>query len=180
MALPSTIYKASIDIADLDRGVYERVQTAVARHPSETEERLLARLLACALFFAPDLAFTRGICAGDEPDLGVKGPDGRVLLWVEVGLPDAERLLKARRHAGRVALLACGRSLRSWEQLQLPKLAGCDSLTVVALEQGFLAALQERLERAVTWSVTISGSTLYLGVGNETLETPLQMLLGER
>jgi uncharacterized protein YaeQ len=180
MALPSTIYKASIEIADLDRGVYDRVQTAVARHPSETEERLLARLLACALFFEPDLAFTRGVCAGDEPDLWVKGPDDRVLLWVEVGLPDAERLLKVRRHAGRVALLACGRSLRAWEQQQLPKLAGCADLTVAALDPEFLAALQERLERAIVWSVTISGATLYLGVGDKTLETPVRILLGGR
>jgi uncharacterized protein YaeQ len=180
MALPSTIYKANIEIADVDRGVYDRVQTAVARHPSETEERLVARLLACALFFEPELSFTKGICAGDEPDLWLKGPDDRVLLWVEVGLPEPERLLKACRHAGRVALLACGRSLWSWEQLQLPKLSGGANLVVVTLEQEFMARLMERLERAITWAVTISDNTLYLDVGTESFETPVRLLAGER
>ena len=92
MALPSAIHKVNIQLADIDRGVYETLQSTVARHPSETEERLVARLLAYALFFEPELVFTKGISAVDEPDLWSKGPDGRVLLWVEVGLPEADRI----------------------------------------------------------------------------------------
>jgi uncharacterized protein YaeQ len=180
MALPSTIYRASIEIADVERGVYDTVQTAVARHPSETEERLLARLLASAIFFEPELSFTKGICAGDEPDLWSKGPDGRVLLWVEVGLPDADRLMKAGRHAGRIALLACGRSLWNWEQQHLPRLAGMDNLVAVALDQGFIPRLSEGLERVISWSATISEGTLYLNAGVETFETPLRLLAGHR
>lgn len=180
MALPATIYKSTVEIADVDRGIYETVHTAVARHPSETGERLVARLLALALFFEPDLVFTRGICAGDEPDLWRKGHDDRVLLWVEVGLPEPERLVKASRHVGRVALLAVGKSLRSWEQHHLPKLAGIANLTVVSLHQGFLNQLIERLERAIAWSVTITDQTLYLTTGAETFETPLRLLAGER
>lgn len=180
MALPSTIYKANIEVADVDRGVYGTVQTAVARHPSETEERLVLRLLASALFFDPEIAFTKGICAGDEPDLWLKGPDGRVLLWVEVGLPEAERLLKACRHAGKTVLLAGGRSLWNWEQQHLPKLAGVGNLAVVALDQEVVNQLVARLARSISWSVTISEQTLYLNVGTETLETPVRMLAGER
>ncbi len=110
MALPSTIYKTTIQLADIDRGRYETLQATVAQDPSETEERLVARLLASAVFNEDDLTFTKGLCATDEPDLWVKGGDGRVRLWVEVGLPDAERIVKASRHAERVALLACGRA----------------------------------------------------------------------
>ncbi len=99
MALPSTIYRTTVQLADIDRSIYETLQTTVARHPSETEERLIARLLALALFYEPDLGFTKGISATDEPDLWLKGADGRVQLWVEVGLPDAERIIKAARHA---------------------------------------------------------------------------------
>jgi uncharacterized protein YaeQ len=176
MALPSTIYKATIQLADIDRGRYETLAATVARHPSETEERLVARLLAYALFCEEDLVFTRGLCATDEPDLWVKGGDDRVRFWVEVGLPDAERIVKASRHAERVALLACGRALPGWEQQHLPKLAPVPNLTVIAIDQPFLASLVERLERSVSWSITITEGVCYLTIGEETLETVLNRL----
>jgi len=175
MALPSTIYRAALQLSDVDRGIYESLQTTIARHPSETEERLVTRLLAYAIFYDPELAFTKGVGAGDEPDLWVKGPDGRVAMWIEVGLPEAERLIKAGRHAARVALLTCGSGLPNWERQQLPKLAAMPNLTVVTLDQGFLSKLVSRLERSITWSLTITEGSLYLNVGDETLESALQM-----
>ena len=178
MAQPSTIYRASIQLSDIDRGIYETLQTTVARHPSETEERMVARILAFALFHEPDLSFTKGVGAGDEPDLWVKQPDGRVAIWIEVGLPEAERLIKAGRHASNVALLTCGSALSVWEKQQFPKLAGVSNLTVISLDQGFLAQLVSRLERSITWSLTITEGTLYLNIGNETLESLLQVRAG--
>jgi uncharacterized protein YaeQ len=174
MALPSTIYRANIQLSDIDRGVYETLQTTVARHPSETGERLVARLLAYALFHEEGLEFTRGISASDEPDLWSKGPDGRVTVWIEVGLPEAERLIKAARHAERAALLACGNSLPVWERLQLPKLVGVANLAVTTLDQSFINRLVALLERTITWEVTVSGGTLYLQVAGQSLETPIQ------
>ena len=173
MALPSKIYKANIQLSDIDRGRYEALQVTVAQHPSETEERLVARLLAYAIFNEDDLTFTKGLCAGDEPDIWVKGGDGRVQVWIEVGLPDAERLIKASRHAERVALLACGRALPNWHQQHLPKLAAIDNLTVIAIDQTFLASLVERLERVNSWSITITEGVCYLTIGTETLETTI-------
>jgi uncharacterized protein YaeQ len=173
MALPSTVHRATLQLSDIDRGLYETLQVTVARHPSETGERLVARLLAHALFFEPGLEFTRGICAGDEPDLWVKGPDDRVRLWVEVGLPEPDRLVKASRHAGRVVLVATGRSMTVWLQQHLPRLAGIANLTVVSIDQAFIARLASRLERSINWSVTITGGALYLTDGEETLETGL-------
>lgn len=180
MALPSTVFKATIQLSDIDRSIYETIQTTVAQHPSETAERLVARLLACAIFQEEDLTFTKGLSATDEPDLWVKGGDGRVLLWVEVGLPDAERIVKAARHAQRVALLACGKTLFSWEQQHLPKLANVANLTVVSLDQAFVARLASLLERSIAWSLTITEGMLYLTVGAETVETALQMRVGRR
>lgn len=180
MALPSTIHRATIELADVDRGVYETLKTTLARHPSETGERLVVRLLAYALFYEPELAFTKGICEGDEPDLWLKGADDRVILWVEVGLPEPERLLKAGRHAERLALVPCGRSLPHWEQQQLPKLERVANLTVVTLDPGFINRLVEELDRAITWSITITDGTLYLTTGMETLETPLAVRMGRR
>lgn len=147
MALPSTIYKANIQLSDIDRGCYE-----------------------------DGLTFTKGLCASDEPEIWVKGGDGRVQLWVEVGLPDADRIVKASRHAERVALLACGRSLPTWQTQHLPKLTGIPNLTVISIDQPFLASLVERLERSVSWSITITEGVCYLTIGTETLETAIRVL----
>lgn len=175
MALPSTVYRFSLELSDIDRQIYESLQATVARHPSETEERLVARLLAYTLFYEPDLEFTKGISAGDEPDLWLKGPDGRSLLWVEVGLPDSERLIKASRHCERVALLVCGNSLPVWEREHLPKLEGVRNLVSITIDRKFISSLVSRLERNIRWSVTRTEGSLYLAVAGETLETNLQV-----
>lgn len=174
MALPASIYRVSIQLSDVDRGVYETLQTTVARHPSETEERLVARLLAYALFFEPGLSFSKGLSAGDEPDLWVKGADGRVSLWVEVGLPDADRIIKASRHSLRVALVASGRAIISWEQQQLPKLLDIHNLVIYTFNQQFINSLVAKLERYISWEITVSDGSLYINVDDETFETALQ------
>jgi len=178
MAQPSTIYRVGIQLSDIDRGLYESLQTTVARHPSETEERLLARILAYALYYEPELTFTKGVGAGDEPDLWLKGPDGRVRCWIEVGLPDAERLVKASRHSEQVALYAFGPALAVWEKQQLPKLAGISNLTVISLDQAFLRNLAGRLQRSISWSLTVTEGSLYLAIDGETLESSLNHLSG--
>ncbi|MFA5517348.1 MAG: YaeQ family protein [Desulfuromonadales bacterium] len=176
MALPPTIYRVSIQLADLDRNCYEQLQFTVARHPSETAERLVARLLAYALCQEEGLAFTKGIGAGDEPDLWAKGPDGRVRLWVEVGLPDPERLLRAVRHAEQVALFACGGNRWRWEKEHLSRLIGIANLTVYGLAGDFLQQIADQLQRAIAWSLTVTEGNLYLTVGETTLEAPLTVL----
>ena len=178
MALPSTVYKASIDLSDVDRGVYESLQATVARHPSETEERLVARLLAFAIFHEPELAFTKGICAADEPDLWVKGGDGRVRLWVEVGLPEADRIIKATRHAERVVLLACGKALAGWDKQQLPRLGNIPNLIVIGIDQSFINKVASQLERSINWSITITEGTLYMTIGEETMNSAIQVKRG--
>lgn len=178
MALPSTVYRAQIQLSHIDRGIYETIQATVARHPSETEERLVARLLALAIFYEPDLTFTKGLCATDEPDLWIVGPDGRCLLWVEVGLPEPDRIIKASRHGERVALLACGRALANWDQQHLPKLKKIDNLAIVSVDQSFIAILASRLERSINWSITITEGTMYLTVGETALESVIEVKYG--
>ena len=178
MARPATIYKAALQLADLDRNVYEALQVTVARHPSETAERLVSRLLAMAIFFEPQLTFTKGLSATDEPDIWVIGPDGRVRLWVEVGLPGADRILKASRHAERVALLACGRLYYGWRQQHLPRLAMVANLTVVNIEQELIDTLAAELERSINWSITITESAMYLTNGAVTHETAIRTEAG--
>jgi uncharacterized protein YaeQ len=179
MAQPPTIYRATIRLADIDRNHYEQLQFTVAQHPSETAERLTVRLLAYALCHEDGLAFTRGIGAGDEPDLWRKGADGRVSLWVEVGLPDPERLLRAARHAEKVILFACGNNRWRWEKAHLPRLSAADNLTVYSFEQDFLQQIVGRLQRGIDWSLTVTEGMLYLTVADITLEAPLILLAGE-
>ena len=178
MALPSTVYKASIQLSDVDRGVYETLQATVARHPSETDERLVARLLAYAIFHEPDLGFTKGISATDEPDLWVKGPDGRVRFWVEVGLPEADRIIKASRHSERVALLSCGRALASWDLQHLARLEGVANLTVISIDQALITKLASQLERSISWTITITEGIFYLTIAEETMEVAIQVKIG--
>ena len=100
MALGATVHRAELELADIDRGVYGSHTLTLARHPSETEERLMLRLLAWAMFADPDLEFGRGISTEEDPDLWLRRPDGTIALWIEVGLPEEKRL---RRAAGRPA-----------------------------------------------------------------------------
>ena len=174
MALPASIYRVNIQLADVDRGVYEALQATVARHPSETVERLVTRLLAYALFFEPELTFTKGLSAGDEPDLWVKGADGRVVFWIEAGLPEAERVIKASRHSQHVAIVASGRTLANWEKQQLSKIKDIPYIKIFRFNQTFINCLVAKLDRVINWEVTISDSRLYINVGDETFEAALQ------
>ncbi|PLX82261.1 MAG: hypothetical protein C0617_14110 [Desulfuromonas sp.] len=178
MAAPSTIHRVAVELADVDRQLFTRLQARVARHPSETAERLVLRVLAWALCQSPDLAFTRGVSAGDEPDLWSHEPDGRVRLWVEVGQPDPERLVKAARHCRQVILVAGGANLWRWKEAHLERLETVPGLCVLAPDAELTARLAAGLERTIDWTLTVSGGTLYLTVGEETLEGTLEHLAG--
>jgi uncharacterized protein YaeQ len=178
MALTSTVYRAAIQLSHVDRGIYETLAFSVARHPSETAERLVLRLLAYVICYREDLAFTKGVGAGDEPDLWVKGADGRVALWVEVGTPEPDRLLKASRHAGRVVLLASAPNRFRWDGQHLVKLAGAPNLTVVGLDDAFVRSLAAGLERSIAWEVTVTGGSLYVTAGGATCDASLELLAG--
>jgi len=175
MAQPCIIYKANVQLSDVDRNIYESLQTTIAKHPSETEERMLVRLLAYAVCHESDLVFTKGVAAGAEPDLWAIGPDGRVQTWIEVGLPDVERLIKASRHAEQVILFAFGSSRNIWEK-QLVKLSGIDNVKIYGIEQQFISPLIAALQRSINWSLTITEGSLYLTVNGETIESHLAIL----
>jgi len=180
MALPSTVYRASVQLSDLDRQVYEQLQTTIAKHPSETEERLVTRLIAYALCYQEELVFTKGVGSGDEPDLWVKGADGRVQLWIEVGLPDPDRLAKSCRHVERAILFACGpaQTRSRWLTQHLQKLGASQNLTIIGIDFGFLGKLVENLQRAINWSLTVTEGALYLSVADQSFETALEHLSG--
>ncbi|SFH26923.1 YaeQ family protein [Modicisalibacter xianhensis] len=179
MALTATPYKVDLSLSDLDRDVYATLRFTVARHPSETEERLAVRLLAYALWYAEGLAFGRGLSDVDEPALWEKSLDERILHWIEVGQPDAERLTWCSRRAERVSLLAYG-NRRGWETRVLPSVDTLGNLNIAALPQAPLAALAENLPRSVKWAVMLSEDTLFVTDERGQHELPLEWLQGGR
>jgi uncharacterized protein YaeQ len=164
MALGSTVYKAELSVADIARGYYAEHVLALARHPSETEERLMVRLLAFALHAHTDLRFGRGISAEDEPDLWQKDSTGVIDLWIDVGLPDERSVRKACGRARRVVVLAYGgRKLDMWWQQNAAALArnrNLEVITVVPEETSQLAALAERSMRL---SCTLQEGSVWVG-----------------
>lgn len=134
MALGATIFKFQLQISDLNRNHYADHDLTLARHPSETDERMMVRMLAFALHADEKLTFTRGLCADEEPDLWQRDLTGAIDLWIEIGLPDERRLRKACRRAKCVVLyLYGGRSVAIWWQRNADALKRCPNLQVVEL-----------------------------------------------
>ncbi len=179
MAQRSTIHRVHIELADTDRQVYETLQMSVARADSETAHRLVARLLAYCLCYEPNIAFTGGVGAGDEPDVWVREPDARIKAWIEVGLPDAARLAKAARHCAQVMVFAYGKGFPRWEVDHLATLRDLRNVSVMVLDLSFLDQLVARVDRTIAWSLTVSGGTLYLTVDGTLFEETPRHLLGK-
>lgn len=133
MALKSIIYKADCQIADMDREYYQPHSLTIALHPSETEERMMVRLLAFMLNAHEHLQFTRGLSTEDEPDLWQLSLIGDIELWIDVGMPDEKRIRKASNRADKVIIYSYGgRNTVWWKQIQ-PKLERFTNLTVINL-----------------------------------------------
>jgi uncharacterized protein YaeQ len=133
MALKSTIYKADCQIADINKGYYQPHYLTIALHPSETEERMMVRLLAFVLNAHEHLQFSKGLSTDDEPDLWKKNLTGDVELWIDVGMPDEKRIRKASNRADKVITYSYGgRNTVWWKQIQ-PKLERFNNLTIINL-----------------------------------------------
>ena len=142
MALKATVCKAELHIADMERGYYHDHAVTVARHPSETDERMMVRLLAFALNADEALAFGAGLSTDDEPDLWRKDLTGNIETWIDVGLPDEKRVRKACGRAGQVFVYSYGgRAAELWWQQVGDKLARSNKLTVINLPQAGTQAL---------------------------------------
>jgi uncharacterized protein YaeQ len=131
MALKATIYKAELQIADMDRNYYQQHLLTLARHPSETDERMMIRLLAFAIHASESLAFTKGLFDTDEPDLWQKDLTGAIELWIEVGQPDEKRLMKACGRAEKVVVYSYGATSHIWFKQIANKLERAKNLSVV-------------------------------------------------
>ena len=169
VALTATIYNFEIDLADSDRGLYESLALRVARHPSESEEFLITRLIAYLLEFTPGIEFSRGLSDPDEPAIAVKDLTGAIQAWIDIGTPDAARLHKASKASRRVAVYIHKDPDQFLARLAGERIHRAEAVEVWAIERAFVAALALRLERRMTFSLAVNDHDLYLAVGADTL-----------
>lgn len=170
MALRATIYKTELSIADIDRARYADHSLTLALHPSETEERLMLRLLAFVMFADDALQFGRGLSAEGEADLMLPDDTGRIRLWIEVGLPDEKWVRKACGRADQVVVMAYGgHKAQLWWKQQQPPLARNANLSVVAIEPEASTALARLAARNLRLNATVQDAQVWLGAGDESV-----------
>ena len=156
MALKATIYKADLQIADMDRNYYGGHNLIIARHPSENDERMMARVLAFALNASETLAFTKGLCDTDEPDNWKKDLTGAIEVWIELGQPDEKRLRQICAKAERVILYCySGRSGEIWWEQIKNKAQRLDNLTVYNIPAADVQSLAKLANRSMQLQCTI-------------------------
>ncbi|TDR72519.1 YaeQ family protein [Paludibacterium purpuratum] len=181
MALKSTIYKAELDIADMDRGYYASHALTLAQHPSETIERMMLRLAVFALHASDSLGFTKGISTDDEPDLWQKNYSDEIEVWIELGEPDEKRLRKACGRAEHVLVYSYGgRAADIWWQQNASKYARFDNLRVLSVAPATLQALSALCERGMSMSATIQDGVLWLSSATGNAQLTLDILKEER
>ena len=170
MALGATIHSFTVRLADADRGVYESIELKAARHPSETAEHLVARVLAYCLEYAEGIAFSRGISEPEEPAIAVRDLTGALRAWIDVGLPDAARLHKASKAAPRVAVYTHRDPAQLQRALAGERIHRAEALELYALDGALVADLVRRLERRMDFDLSVTGGHLFVSLGAETLE----------
>jgi uncharacterized protein YaeQ len=171
MALKATIYKATVNVADLDRNQFLDTTLTLARHPSETQERMMLRLLAWLKLADERLQFTRGLSAEDEPEAWLLNDHLGIDLWIELGLPDERRIKKACSQSKDVALFTYNdRAAQIWWQQNQTKLAGFKNLSIWYLDDEQLAKLSEFATRTMALQATIQDGTIWLSDAQNNLE----------
>jgi uncharacterized protein YaeQ len=170
VSIGATVYTFDIDLADADRAVYESIALRVARHPSESEEYLVTRVLAYALEFTDGIAFSAGgLSSPDEPAIAVRDLTGALRSWIEIGSPDAARLHKASKASPRVAVYTYKDVERLARSLGTERIHRAAELELHAIDRRLVDALVQRLDRRMTFALGVSDREIFISIGSETL-----------
>jgi len=170
MALKATIFKADLQIADMDRNYYHEHALTLARHPSETDERMMVRLLAFAIHASEALTFTKGLFDVEEADLWQKDLTGAIELWIEVGQPDEKRILKACGRSERVVVYSYGATSHIWWKQIANKVERAKNLTVINLPSDAAAQMSKLAQRTMQLQCTIQDGQIWLTDSVTTVE----------
>ena len=177
MALKATICKASLQVSDMDRNYYAEHALTVARHPSETDERMMVRLLAFALNAHEHLTFGKGLSTDDEPDLWRKDLTGAIELWIDVGQPDEKRLRKACGRATQVVVYSFGGSgAQLWREQIRDTLARCRNLAVQTIPLAASLAMAKLANRAMQLTYTIQDGEVWVANDQDTMHIKPELL----
>ncbi len=177
MALGATLHNFDVALSDVDRGVYEQLALKAARHPSESEDYFLTRILTYCLEYTDGIAFSKGgLSDPDEPALTVKDLTGAWKSWIEVGAPDAARLHFASKASPRVALYSAKEPrilLRGYEGQKIHK---ATQIEIFAMDRDLLEALAGHLDRRTTWALSVIDGQLYMDVGGASYTGTVERL----
>jgi uncharacterized protein YaeQ len=176
MALTATVYNFDIELADSDRNVYESLALRVAQHPSESDEYLIARVLAYFLEYREGIEFSRGVSDPEEPIISIRDLTGKITTWIEIGTPDSSRLHKASKSAQRVVVY-CHKEGAQWlKGLAAAGIHRAGELELYAIDRSFIAQMVARLDRRMAFSVSINDRELYLSIGSDNLTGRIEKL----
>jgi uncharacterized protein YaeQ len=168
MALKSTIFKADCQITDIDRGYYQPHNLTIALHPSETEERMMVRLLAFLLNAHEHLQFTKGLSTDEEPDLWQKSLTDDIELWVDIGMPDEKRIRKACSKADNVIIYSYGGQNNVWWKQLQAKLARFNNLTVINLPKSATDQLLLMVKRTMQLQINLQDGQIWVSDDHHT------------
>lgn len=176
MALGATIYVFEIELANSDRGIYHSFTLRVARHPSESEDYLMTRVIAYCMEYAEGIAFSKGLSDPDEPAIAIRDLTGALQAWIDIGAPDAARLHKASKTAPRVAVYVHKDVAQFTARLAGERIHRAEALELYAVDREWLANLVARLSRRMVFTLTVADQHIYLSIGEETLSTVLNRI----
>lgn len=180
MAMKSTVLKAELQISDMNRHYYQTHQLTLAQHPSETDERMMVRLVAFALHASEMLAFTKGISTEDEPDLWQKDLTDHITLWIDLGQPEEKRIKKACGRADEVFIYTYQpRNSGPWWEKLTEKLQRFEKLRVVSLHTVSTTTLADLCDRNMSLQCTIQDNSVYLSSADKEVELTLKPLKGD-
>jgi uncharacterized protein YaeQ len=179
MAIKATIFKAALQIADMDRHYYADHALTLARHPSETDERMMVRLLAFAMYANEFLSFGKGISGDDEPDIAHKDLTGAIETWISVGLPDERLIRKASGRANQVVVVSYGRSADIWWNENSKDLQRLKNLTVIKLPSDTTLALAALANRTMQLQYTVQEGHIMMTSDSGMIEIEPKVLQGK-
>lgn len=177
MAQGATIYAFDVELANADRNVYCSLALRVARHPSETADYLLTRILAYCLEYTEGIAFSKGLSEPDQPAIAVRDLTGSLLVWIDIGAPEALRLHRASKASPRVAIYTHKDAAALAARLATQRIHRVEALELYALDRDWVASLVERLERRMAFAVTVTEQQIYLTLAGETLTGQVERVI---
>ena len=178
MALKATVFKVDLQIADMDRKYYQSHALTIARHASETDERMMVRVLAFAMYANDALAFGKGIAADDEPALWEKDLTGTIERWIEVGQPDEREIRKASGRARQVVIITYGRSAEPWWEQNRDKLQRIRNLTVLRLPTATTQSLAVLANRNMQLQCSIQERLIWMTAEGGAVQVEPEVLMG--